>query len=217
MMIDDLEVGDVLLKYYDGSTTNKVIAAGQAVFSHNLNGGHCDITHAALYVGDNRLVEATGDGLCSNVLTSSHYLYEVYRYRDPALRQLAADVGREFQRRAMETDGAVGRYNVAGSATSVVRSSRMGRFGRNALATLTAGQQSPEGLANACTNMSFYCSNFVVFAYNSAAKLSNLPLPINVDFRYISPKALQGRLNRDAGRWTRVASRVSFHGQQRVP
>jgi hypothetical protein len=231
MDVSDLLPGDVLLKYFAASLSNLGITGGQAAFSHNLHGGHANITHAALHIGMGRTAESQAEGLTSNTLGNMPYKYDVYRYKvttrynNRTIAEVAAEVGRAFLQRKAQIGTNFGKYNYRGGFLGFFRNSGMGHFGRNALdRTQPAGGQTTQGIAVAhlSPNLKLYCSAFVVFAYNYAALITGrssfagAAFPIAADYRNTLPKQLQNRLNKDA-HWERIGRKVQFTGQQWIP
>jgi hypothetical protein len=197
----DLKVGDVLLKHSAGSKTNVVIKTGQAIFSHNRSGGTADIVHAALYAGNvgggQVIFEASGPGLIREDMSGNGLSYEVYRYKNADVASLAAMVAEGYvaetnKSKSVQAKGHYGSYSITGAAGSLFHSSTRGQGAQAAEAGLWGRSANPA--AN-----SFYCSNFVVRAFQAAGQTFQPKIvPIDADYRYISPKEMQSKLNQSA-------------------
>lgn len=215
MDADELAVGDILLEKFNyRHATHWAIMAGQAIFSHNLSGGRANIVHAAIYTGVENgrhlVAEAVGTGLQEVPISET---YEVYRWKSfiADLPLIAAEVAHTWVELAAGTAGAYGQiqgfggYSTWMASQSLVRRSALGRGGRNRARDLWNANQRE-----------FYCSMFVVAAYQAAAVTMDSRggddvftgslnyrynrEPIRVDLKNISPKKLQAVLKTD-GRW----------------
>lgn len=189
----DLQTGDLLLKHSTGSRTNVVIKTGQALISHNIRGGTADIVHAAMYAGNQLLYEASGGGLAVQSMASKRgTVYEVFRYGKADVAEIAAVVAAGYvaeKELSQENKGNYGSYALKGALGSLFHSSTRGSGAKAAESRLWG--HSPQPPSN-----SFYCSNYVVRAYAAAGQTFKPPIaPLDVDYRYVSPKELQARLN----------------------
>ena len=211
----ELKVGDILLEKFNyRHATHWAIMAGQAIFSHNLSGGHANTVHAAIYTGvdDGRhlVAEAVGTGLQEVPISET---YEVYRWKTALadLPLIAAEIAHTWVELADGNAGAYGQiegfggYSTFMASQSLLTTSTLGRSGRNRASATLYGTQKD-----------FYCSMFVVAAYQAAAatmdsraddevftaslKYRYNKEPIKVDLKYISPKKLQAALKTDK-RW----------------
>jgi hypothetical protein len=206
----DLKVGDVLLKHSAGTKTNVVIKAGEAIFSHNASGGTADIVHAALYAGNvggsQVIFEASGPGLISEDMSGNGLLYEVYRFKNADVAEMAAMVAEGYvaetnKSKADNPKDHYGSYSIGGAAGSLFHNSSRGKGAQLAEAGLWGKSANP-------ATDKFYCSNFVVRAYQAAGQTFNPKVvPIDADYRYISPKEMQATLNKSAD-WSHPGSIV---------
>jgi hypothetical protein len=209
-----MKLGDVLLLKDMGEVTHKIIAVGQAVMSHGWDRSS-NITHAGLYGFGNTIAEASGSGhgLQSAAFNSkaAHYHFEVYRWASDEVAMRAAywaDI-------LISQRGAVadfGGYSKSGAASSLVRSSSAGTGAAANNAAIQAAAQA--ALASGTITATdfghdFYCSGFVVQCYVMAADAGAAP-PINLDYRFVSPKRLEGELRKGGG-WSHVGFIVAGH------
>lgn len=202
----DMRVGDVLLEHSQGHAVQRLIKAGEALFSRNVHGGSSDIVHAALYVGDaggrQYVMESTGDGLNRNDITNTGVSYEVYRYVDSGVAEIAAAVAESYVCEAQKGGEAYGTYAYSKSLGSVFSSSSRGSGAVTAESGLWGASQHPP-------STSFYCSNFVVRVFQAAGQTLSPPVvPIDADYRHVSPKELQSRLNQSTN-WTHFGNLVA--------
>lgn len=211
MRMNELKVGDILLKKYGGSVTHKLIVVGQALVSHNLSGGKATTVHAALYAGEGMLLESSGPGLQYEKVDPENDRYEVYRLvdapHDTQIPEIAADIGYTYyimqqnQRGIEETaypgvdelPENFGNYSKKKAGGSLFGSSD---FGKKAV-------QAAENLWEGDSESTFYCSNFVIRCYAAAGATAGHPDIISADLRQTSPKELQARLNKDS-RWEKI-------------
>lgn len=195
--VSQLQRGDVLLKYTEGTGTNKLINFGQFVMSHNKSGGHSTTVHAAIYSGGGNVCEASGHGGLQFAGMKAGLIYFVHRYHDAGLADLAAAIAEGYVEERNRSGGTYGSYSKSGAFGSLVHSSSRGKKAKQAETGLWG--QSPNQPSD-----SFYCSSFVVRAY-AAAGQTNSPavVPIDCDFRAVSPKELEARLKK-AANWSEV-------------
>jgi hypothetical protein len=197
----DLKVGDVLLKHSAGSKTNVAIKAGEALISHNASGGTADIVHAAIFAGNfggqQVIFEASGPGLIREDMSGNGYSYEVYRYKEAKVASIAAMVAEGYVAETNKSKEAnpqdhYGAYTITGAVGSLFHSSSRGDGAQAAEGGLWGKSANP-------ADDKFYCSNFVVRAYQAAGQTFDPKIvPIDADYRYISPKEMQARLNKSA-------------------
>lgn len=202
MTADQMQLGDVLLLKDIGETTHRFIAAAQAVLSHGWNRSS-SITHAGLYGTANTILEASGSGhgLQAKSLDEKpgHYHFEVYRWRDAELAYRAAYWAEVLISQREHMPG-FGGYSKSGAASSLFRSSdaKSGAQAQNRAlqnALLTFDIDAMQGQRD------YYCSGFVVECYVMATSAGAKP-PIDLDYRFVSPKRLHGELNKGGRGWS---------------
>lgn len=197
----DMRLGDVLLLKDIGEGTHKLIAAAQAVLSHGHNRSS-KITHAGLYGTGNTILEASGSGggLQAGQFSTKagHYHFEVYRWQDADTAYRAAYWAEVLISQRAHMPG-FGGYSRSGATSSLLHASNAG----------SETQVNNQALQNAVLgfdidaiqgNRAFYCSGFVVECYVMAVP-SGSTIPIDLDYRYVSPKRLEGELRKGNG-WT---------------
>jgi len=199
----ELLIGDILLQHSSGSFSSSIVKFGQALLSHNRSGGSADVTHATMYsgnIGGKQIIYASeSPTLVAVDITGAGYRYEVYRYNDKQLAELAAWIAEGYVaetngRKAANPKSHYGSYSVMSAFGCVFHSSTRGAGAKTAETGLWGSSQNKP-------SNSFYCSNFVTRAYLAAGQASGKNVvPIDADFRYISVKELQARLNKDS-RW----------------
>jgi hypothetical protein len=199
--VADLQRGDVLLKFSEGTATNALIEVGQWIFSHNASGGHAWTVHAAIFAGGRAVYEASGGGGLRCAQFKSGVLYFAHRYANAGLAEMAADVAEGYV--AEKGRGAdYGAYSKSGAFGSLFHNSHRGRGARRA----------EVGLWGASPNVpssSFYCSSFVVRAYIAAGQtVEPAVVPVRADYRFVSPKELEARLKSDSN-WREIGSVVT--------
>ncbi len=197
----DMQLGDVLLLKDMSEWTHFGIAAAQAVLSHGMRRSS-NVTHAGLYGTGNTILEASGSGHGLQAMgfadKAGHYHFEVYRWRDADAAYRAAYWAEVLISQREHMPG-FGGYSVSGAASSLFHSSSAGE----------GAQANNQALQNAVLTFDidaiqnardFYCSGFVVECYVMATPQGGQP-PINLDYRYVSPKRLEGELRKGNG-WT---------------
>ncbi|MGH2449180.1 MAG: hypothetical protein ACRDFS_11350 [Chloroflexota bacterium] len=199
--ISDLQVGDLLLKFMEASASNVMIAGGQAILSHNLSGGHATTTHAALYAGNGNVYEAGSGGIRCAAFRKG-LTWSVHRYDNSAVAGMASVIAEGYVAEKMRSEGGYGAYSKSGALGSMFHSSSRG----------TGARAAESGLWGADPNVpssSFYCSSFVTRSYIAAGQTFDpVVVPIDADYRYVSPKELQACLNRSRS-WTEVGRLVA--------
>lgn len=184
-------VGDVLLEKSQGTATHALISFGQALFSHNVQGGHADIVHAAIYAGAGNVFESAGHGLGYGPATPGA-TWVSFRYGDAALAELAVDIAHTYWH--IQQSGTIdnyGNYSYTGAVGSLFGSSD---FGGDAA-------RKAEELWSPQASRSFFCSNFVIRCYQAAGQTYEPHrVPIEADMA-TSPKELFARLAM-SGAWT---------------
>ena len=195
--VSQLQEGDVLLKFSEGTGTNVLIETGQFLFSHNVSGGHAWNVHAAIYAGGGRVFEASGSGGIQYANFKPGLLYFVHRYNNPDVAKMATVIAEGYVAEKFKSGGSYGSYSKSGALGSLFHRSKRG----------SGAKRAESGLWGASPNVpssSFYCSSFVVRAYIAAGQTFNPVLvPINSDYRWISPKELEARL-KSSQDWTEV-------------
>jgi hypothetical protein len=185
-----LEPGDILLKHVTLSTTGTMIAFGQMT-THPLTGSP-GIIHAALYLGDGEVAEASGEGLLFNKLSENlrHYKYEVFRYtgknKETLIKQVFVRVGYSREKKPS--------YSIKKALSSLFTSK---------------SSKKPDEEVSFLSDSSIFCSGAVVDWYNDAA----LDLGMGEVFPFkgdaASPQELFDQLNgwaRKSENWKFVAS-----------
>src|SRR5262249_1043810 len=146
--------------------------------------GHAGITHALLYIGDCSTAEysPSGGGLYSRPLFDRQesaefkaHSFDIFRFKGDRDKIAAtpAEVASAFlNRKAQEKE--FGGYAYKGAGVKFVRTTKLSWFGKRRLTSKMPTGQSTDGLsvAHLNKNLKFYCSSFVVFAYNYAAMLT---------------------------------------------
>lgn len=198
---NQMQLGDVLLLKDIRERTHFLIAAAQALFSHGRNRSS-DITHAGLYGTGNTILEASGSGHGLQAARfgdkAGRYRFEVYRWQDPQMAYRAAYWGEVLVSQRALMPG-FGGYSKAGAAASLFRSAAAGAGAQAQNATLQASLGTFDIDARQDAR-GFYCSGFVVECYVMAAAPGGR-VPIDLDYRYVSPKRLEGELRKGRG-WT---------------
>lgn len=184
-----LEPGDILLKHVTLSTTGTMIAFGQMT-THPLT-GLPGIIHAALYLGDGEVAEASGEGLLFNKLSENlkHYKYEVFRYtgknKEALIERVFVRVG--YSREKKPT------YSLMGAFLSLFTSK---------------SSKKPDDEVSLLSDSSIFCSGVVVDWYNSAALESDLGAVFPFKGDAASPQELFDQLNG----WARKSENWKFVG-----
>ena len=158
LSVTDLQKGDILLKYSDGSIISKAISAGQSFVGQTNN----TIVHAGLLCDQVHIVEAQGSGITlNNLLTGNkRYAYHVYRCNN---RSIAAGAGTcaKMLSDIHKRTGAMS-YSVPGAAKS--------------LFNVGGAVKTPQSMDDLLTNVlegrnnKFFCSQFVVYVYQFTAE-----------------------------------------------
>lgn len=181
----DLRAGDILLQVSHGSVTNRLIEFGQSV----TGGKNASIIHAGILFDPHYIIECSAKGLVAADLrvADKDYGYLVFRCHDRDLAQGAATTSKMLF--DVHAHGKNLAYSYFGALASIFR--RAGKADSTSgldarMETLLQGRSHP-----------FFCSQFVVFAYQFAgeqggAHAANL-FPFS-DAR-ISPSALAASLH----------------------
>lgn len=185
----DLKPGDILLKMATTSFTHKVIQFAQT-FARQPN---AFLGHAALALDTQFCIEAQASGISANHLAMKNKDcgYLVYRPRNAALGQGAATAAKLLfdihQRQGNLRYGAVGAvkslFGQPGTAKSADTMEAL-------LDKVLAGKGQP-----------FFCSQFVVYVYQWAARQSGIPAErvFNISDAKVSPSVLASKLVGNAG------------------
>ena len=205
----NMEKGDVLLLQDTSSAAmHRIISIGQSIFSHG-SGGHHNVTHAGIYDGERKILEASGGGALQHVPLASKqagYKYQVFRPRPEHsdLADFAADMAYSLVLKRVssgETDSheGFGHYSRKGAMKGMFTRSKVGKGARRSMDTIVNDVYVDRG---------FYCSNLVVEAYNLASELTGVASILNVDFRKVTPKRLQGEMLSHTEDWQKVGTYV---------
>jgi hypothetical protein len=160
-----------------------------------LGAGHGNSVHVALATGNgDEVFESVGSGLKLRPLKPG--TYRVYCYRGPLedqIRDFATQVAESHLAQKDFSGPGYGSYNKAKAMVCPFRLLSGGQTGPN-----QSTQQFGQG---ASANTSFFCSNFVWRCYTAAGEIAGLTqLPIPNSYSQISPRDLEGLLNR-ANNW----------------
>jgi len=162
---DQIQPGDICLKYGDGSGISKAISFGQNLMQGDLDSGNTNIVHAGILCDDENIVEAQGDGICINNLhsTNKKYGYEVYRCLLTNIAQGAATAS------TIVLDAHKASQNAKYSLAGAVRSLFSTKKGANKSAIDVTIDRLTKG-----KKRDFFCSQFVVYCYQLAAEQNGL-------------------------------------------
>lgn len=158
---DQLQPGDILLKYGDGGKISGVISWGQSLLqSTSTKQGNTNIVHAGIMLDGEHVIESQGSGVMKHNLRTHNlgYDYEVYRCLLTNVAVMAASVASLVL--AHHTASGTAKYSIAGAAKSLF-GNQPNNNADLATATLTA-------LANG-SGQKFFCSQFVVLCYQYSA------------------------------------------------
>jgi cell wall-associated NlpC family hydrolase len=197
--------GDIVFTYdpefkFD---THQLIKIGQ-LLTGKWSDKRWQYVHAAIYTGDEQVIEATG-GKSMKVVEQEGIPaeYIAFRYQGDAaesVKSLAIAYARTKSDQEAE-------YSILGALGSILKSSHRG---------WASEAKELRGGEGTILTKKFYCSNLVVRAYNqawvmNAVNIGDMPLaraiiddpPINVDADYISPGKLVGVLDK-SDKWMGV-------------
>lgn len=87
LLANFLKPGDIMLKHYDSSKIGTGILLGQAATGQ----GAANFIHAGIASSNLSIIEMDNHGLQENVLKDTHYDYDVYRIKSPAIAARAAE------------------------------------------------------------------------------------------------------------------------------
>jgi hypothetical protein len=157
-----IERGDVLLKFSDGSIIAKVIHFGQSVKSKASE--HSQITHAAIAIDGDTVIESQGSGLEKHSLSVNNYKYKyaVFRLRDEILPEAAAVEAESAFQKHVESGGEKHKYSKQGAFKSLFKT-------KNTEKTELLYQQNAREGFDGEGNCKFFCSAFAAACYQAAA------------------------------------------------
>ena len=163
---DQVQAGDLMLKYGDGSAISKVITFGQNLFQKKGAHGNNNIVHAGIMLDGDIIIESQGSGVSANDLRvqNKQYDYEVYRCLLTNVAEGAATAAKiVFDAHANSKNA---KYSLAGAAASLVRPGKAvnPRTVDTTINRLTTGK-----------GHSFFCSQFAVYCFQLAAEQNGLP------------------------------------------
>ena len=185
---DQVQPGDILLKYGDGSKVSGLISWGQRFFqSKSTKNGQTSIVHAGIMLNGEQIIESQGDGVTINHLREGNldYDYEVYRCKIQRIADMAGAVAGMIFSEHLSSKTA--KYSIPGAAMSL--------FGQAPAAT--------NGVVNATVNQlaagkgqKFFCSQFVVlcFQYSAAQQGLSAQTIFPLDNSGYSPNKLKEEL-----------------------
>lgn len=163
---DQLQPGDIMLKYGDGSRLSGLIGWGQRVFqSKSTKMGNTSIVHAGIMLNGEQIIESQGSGVSINDLRTDNadYDYEVYRCLLTNVADMAGAVAGMILSQHNATGAA--KYSIPGAAKSL--------FGTPPAATDSVVNSTINQLA-AGQGQKFFCSQFVVLCFQYAAAQQGL-------------------------------------------
>ena len=163
---DQVQPGDIMLKYGDGSALSGIIGWGQRVFqSKSTKSGLSSIVHAGIMLNGQQIIESQGSGVSINDLRTNNrdYDYEVYRCLLTNIADMAGAVA------AM----VLSQHNATGAAKYSIPGAAMSLFGNPPAATNGVAISTINQLA-AGKGQKFFCSQFVVLCFQYAAAQNGL-------------------------------------------
>lgn len=204
-----LKPGDILLKQgnWGHSAATFVIGAGQIALNrsgHRYFGAGL-LGHAAIYVGDAKIVEAGDPGVVISYLDRqnpkvkadySHYNWYVVRPRDPKTAEAVAETARGLvpSLDVASTEAPLVTYNHIGLAPAAV----VGNSGALAAADKALGDPTKEAREKlqavkekrSTDRPSMFCSELVAYCLNCAADAMGKPRPFDVRQDRVAPEEL---------------------------
>lgn len=162
---DQLQPGDLMLKYSDGSALSGIISFGQRVFQGSLADGNTKIVHAGIMLDGLDIIESQGSGVSVNDLQAQNlnYGYEVYRCLLTNVAEMASVTASTVLNCHLNHKTA--KYSIAGAVGSL--------FGTAPAANESVIQSTIHSLSHG-KGYKFFCSQFVVLCYQFAAAHSGL-------------------------------------------
>lgn len=189
-----LQEGDILLKRAEWSAAHFGISLGQALGNlkslvlgatsgQGLGGAKARTVHAAIYTGNNKICESSGDGLEENQFGASHHTWKIYRHRHrPQVAKMAAIIARDQVLRAQDVRNEIGgkiknygHYDTVGAVASALNQATpndslvLKSKVKDALNQMYASPISAEWQEH----RTCFCSNFVVMCYSMASEMFN--------------------------------------------
>lgn len=159
---DQLQPGDILLKYGDGGALSGVISWGQTFIQRrSTKQGNTNIVHAGIMLDGEHIIESQGSGVSKNNLRTHNlpYDYEVYRCLFTNVAEMAASASSLVL--AHHTASKTAKYGLSGAAASL--------FGGHANNDSGVVEAVLTKLANG-KGHKFFCSQFVVLCFQYAAE-----------------------------------------------
>lgn len=210
----ELKQGDILLERAELGLTHSFIVIGQKLGNFknilSLSSSKARTVHAAIYVGEGRVSQSSGEGLTTDPLNGNHK-WKVYRYNANAeLAAAAADVAQNMVIRS-QNDAGFGKYKTLGNRSAVASAFKPGRKAAlsandvsSYLDNLYSGDQSVRNKTRR-----FFCSNFTVLCYSLASEWfgNNPHYAMDLDFERTSPSEMARYFESKEGKnkgWTRV-------------
>lgn len=188
-LLNALRPGDILFKKQPYNSSNTVIF-GQRLFSYFKRGTQeresYKYSHALLYIGDGRFVEATPNHGKSEVRTfdiddpkfaletGSPAQYLVMRHADPEIAQNAAEIASKIAENAAIGAGDHN-YGYLNALRSIYLSSDFGRFGRYRYYKQYYLDRQGEKPIDAIGDKNFFCTYLVGYAYQTAEGRKVMP------------------------------------------
>lgn len=188
-LLSALKPGDILFKKQPYNSGNTVIF-GQRLFSHFKRGTQeresYKFSHALLYIGNGRFVEASPNHGKSEVRTfdiddpkfalemSSAVQYLVTRHEDPEIAQNAAEIASKIAVNAAAGSGDHN-YGYLNALRSIYLSSDFGRFGRYRYYKQYYLDRQGEMPIDAIGHKNFFCTYLVGYAYQTAEARKVMP------------------------------------------
>ena len=231
--VDVLQEGDILLKQnLDGFKTDPIgctISFFQKITvssGKNLPGAYLS-GHAAIYVGNDQVAEATGSGIGLSELKHPHMKhtrYIVYRSILPEVGIDAADYARRLTRRH-DTGGKKyilfgennrdGNYSLPGAFASLATTKRIGKRGAGLLGEVWAFCRGGEdgGPGGRGIIPDFFCSQFVFVVHELAMMDHGVPA-FEFDPYSVDPKFYHKILNDDVIRYKFVGKYIPVHSDE---
>jgi hypothetical protein len=180
----DLKPGDILLKMATTSVTHKLIQLGQNLASQP----NAFLGHAAVALDTQFCIEAQAAGISANHLAMKNKDcgYIVFRPHNAALGQGAANAAK------LLFDIHLRQGNLSYGAAGAVKS----LFGQPGTAKSADTMEALLDRVLAGKGQSFFCSQFVVYVYQWAARQSGIPAEavFNVSDAKASPSVLASKL-----------------------
>lgn len=157
LTLGDVQPGDIMLKLSDGSILNTLISTGQRITDSR---AFANIVHAGILAYQPFIAESQGIGLVLNDLqtTNRSYTYIVFR-PEMNLRAAMEQCATVMAHAAMQEENGRVKYSVFGAIKSLVTNTGLSTTDiENTMRRLFGGE-----------DVSFFCSQFVVFCVALAA------------------------------------------------